>query len=461
MPQHVLLLTGDLAEPRLRRMLEALGPLDFRTSIVNIGVKVAALMTTEIVLRRLGSTQDADLVMLPGRFRGDLDRLGAHFGIPFERGPEEIDDLPGYFKRQAAPIALDRYETTIFAEVVDAPRRDVDGILQAAAAYRADGADVIDLGCLPDTPFPHLEEAIAALKAAGHRVSVDSLEPDDLVRAQRAEVDYLLSLTENTLWIAGEGPATPVVIPATPGDMDSLFRAVEALSAKGRRCIVDPVLDPIHHGFTASLLRYHAVRARLPDAEILMGIGNVTELTDADTPGVNAVLMGVISELGIQHVLAVQVSPHCRRAIREFDAARRQFLAAREIGSTPRGVGTGLLCLRDRRPFPVPPDEIAATAAMIRDRNYRVEVSDDGIHLYNRDGHHRATDPFALYPHLALNGDTGHAFYLGVETARAQIAWQLGKRYAQDTALRWGVAVEAPEEDLGGFHAVGATKAKP
>ena len=27
---------------------------------------------------------------------------------------------------------------------------------------------MIDLGCLPDTPFPQLEEAVQALKAAGY-----------------------------------------------------------------------------------------------------------------------------------------------------------------------------------------------------------------------------------------------------------------------------------------------------
>jgi hypothetical protein len=37
----------------------------------------------------------------------------------------------------------------IFAEIVDAPRLCVEGILDRAARYRADGADVIDLGCLP------------------------------------------------------------------------------------------------------------------------------------------------------------------------------------------------------------------------------------------------------------------------------------------------------------------------
>ncbi len=443
-PRHILFLTGALAEPRLRRVLESLQPLDFQASVVNLGIKVAALATTEIILRRLKSTQGADFVLLPGRFHGDLDRLSAHFGVPFARGPEELDDLPQYFQRQAIPLDLSRYHTRIFAEIVEAPLLSIPAILERAARFTTDGADVVDLGCLPDHPFPHLEEAVQALCAAGHTVSIDSANPDDLRRGARAGAAYLLSLTEDTAWLAGESDATPVAIPTTPDDLPSLYRAVEAIQRQGRRCIVDPILEPIHHGFTDSLLRYHAVRRRYPDLEILMGIGNVTELTDADTPGMNALLMGVVSELAIDHVLLVQVSPHCRRVIRECDRARRQFFAAREAGALPQGFGDSLLCLRDRKPFVSTPEQVAELAAQIRDPNYRIEITERGIHLYNRNGHHVASDPFALYPNIEARDDPGHAFYLGVELGRAQIAWRLGKRYAQDNELRWGAAVDPP-----------------
>ena len=446
---HILLLTGELAEPRLRRVLAALEPLDFRTTVVNLGVKVAALATTEIVLRRLASTGEADLVLLPGRFRGDLDRLSAHFGVPFERGPDELEDLPQHFRRQAAPVDLSRYRTKIFAEIVEAPLLDVPAILDRAARFTADGADVIDLGCLPEHPFTHLEEAVTALRDAGHTVSIDSLEPGELLRGAGAGASYLLSLTEATAWVARETDAVPIVIPTTPNDPPSLYRALDAIRGEGRRCIGDPILEPIHYGFTESLLRYRDVRARYPELEILMGVGNVTELTDADTPGMVALLMGIVSELRIDHVLAVQVSPHCRRTIREFDAARRLFFAAAEAGALPRNFGDALLCLRDRKPFVSTPEQVADLAARIRDPNYRIEVTERGIHLYNRDGQHVGGDPFALFPHIDVRGDPGHAFYLGAELSRAQIAWQLGKRYSQDDELRWGVAADAPDEDGG------------
>src|SRR5689334_15669612 len=117
-------------------------------------------MTTEIVLRRLDDVRGADRVVLPGRFRGDLDRLSGHFGVPFERGPDDLADLPQHFGLAARHPDLSRYETGIFAEIVEAPRLDVAAILDAAAGFARDGADVIDLGCLPDQPFPHLEDSV-------------------------------------------------------------------------------------------------------------------------------------------------------------------------------------------------------------------------------------------------------------------------------------------------------------
>ena len=44
------------------------------------------------------------------------------------------------------------------------------------------------------------------------------------------------------------------------------------------------------------------------------------------------------------------------------------------------------------------------------------------------------------------NVDASHAFYLGYEMAKANIALQLGKQYEQDQALNWGYLTV--EEDL-------------
>lgn len=457
MPERLLFLTGHLAEKRLSKVLEAMAPTEFDYEVRDLGVKVAALMTAKLITRRLAAPLDCDRVILPGRFRGDLDALRAHFGVPFERGPGDVQDLPEFFGRGGLTPDLSRYDVRIFAEIVEAPTLDIAGILARAEEYRRSGADVIDLGCLPDTPFPHMEEAIQGLLQAEFKVSVDSADLDELRRGGLAGADYLLSLTEETLDLAKEVDSLPIVIPAKHGDLESLLRAMDRLDAEGLPYIADPILDPIHFGFADSLMRYVELRRLRPDAEILMGTGNLTELTDADSSGVTAALMGVVSELAVRNVLVVQVSPHCSRAVSEHDAARRLMFAAREDDSLPNLYSAALLCLRDRKPFASTPEEIAETAGEITDPNFRIEVSEQGIHCYNRNGHRVVQEPFALFPNLDVETDGSHAFYLGYELARAEMAWHLGKRYVQDQAIDWGAAVEREAEDLLNLKQAGET----
>ena len=458
--EHIVFLTGRLAEKSLHQVLEGMNPAPFTWEVREIGLQVAGLMTAEMIRRRVLPPVDASRIIVPGRCRGDLDALSEHFGLRVERGPEEVKDLPQFFGREARHFDLSRYETEIFAEIVDAPRLDLDGIAARARDYAKQGADVIDIGCLPETPFPHLEDAVRLLKEQGYRVSVDSMLTDELVRGGRAGADYLMSLNVDTLWVLDEVASTPILVAREPGDMASLDAAIDVLRKRGRSFLADPILDPIPFGLAASIARYVALRERYPDVAIMMGIGNVTELTEADTSGINAVLLGMAAELRVAAVLTTSVSLHARRAVREADVARRVMHAAREAQVLPKGISGDLSALHAKRPFPYSAAEIDEFAQAVRDPNFRVQVAADGIHVYNRDGHQTAGDPFALYPALKVESDGGHAFYMGVQLARAEIAWQLGKRFDQDQPLDWGCEVDRIEEDLMAWHAPGATKKK-
>jgi dihydropteroate synthase-like protein len=439
MNEHLLFLTGKLAEKQLRNVLAGMNP-DFSYTVHQLGLKVAGLMTTDMVARRLRETFNADRIILPGRCRGDVAALSSQLGIPVERGPEEVKDLPQYFGKAAHRYDLSRYAVKIFAEIVDATALTVEQILERAAYYREQGADVIDLGCLPNTPFPHLEEGVMALKQAGFDVSVDSLDSNDLLKGGKAGADFLLSLHEGTLWIADEVPSTPIIIPQRHQDMASLERAIGLMQAKNRAFFADPILDPIHFGFTESIVRYQTLRQRHPEIDMMLGVGNITELTHADTMGINALLLGICSELNIGAILTTQVSRHACRAVKEADQARRIMLAAKESNTLPKHIDSSLLALHELSPFPYSTEETRELAAQITDPSYRIQVSADGIHIFNRDGLYTSIDPFDFYPKLGVQDDSSHAFYLGVELARAQIAWQLGKRYTQDRPLTWGCA---------------------
>ncbi|RFC66789.1 MULTISPECIES: DUF6513 domain-containing protein [Mesorhizobium] len=447
MAERLAFVTGHLARARLERQLADLRDPDFQWSIIDIGVKVAALMTEQIIMRRLTIEPGTDRVILPGRFRGDIDRLSQHFGVPFLRGPDEIADLPAFLGRKGLPPDLSQHDMRIFAEIVEASMMDVPAILARARKLADAGADVIDLGCLPETPFPHLADAVRALIAEGHTVSVDSANLDELRTGAEAGAHYLLSLTEHTLHLALETGTAPILIPSQPGDLDSLGRAISAAQAAAIPFIADPVLDPIHFGFAQSLGRFLEARKRWPDIELLMGTGNLTELTDADTSGITAMLGGICSELAIHNVLVVNVSPHTHRTVEEHDIARRILFAARRDAALPRGYSNGLLQVHDRKPHPSTIEDIHRLAADVRDGNYRIMTAEDGIHIFNAKGHHVARDAFDLFPKLGVEADGGHAFYLGAELSKAETAWKLGKRYAQDEPLDWGVGADLPEQD--------------
>ena len=457
MPENILFLTGKLAEKSLHKVLEGMQPTEFTYEVYQIGVSVAALMTTDLIARRLEDVSKFDKILLPGRCCGDIDLLEKKLGKPVERGPEELKDLPQHFGHEAKKTDLDQYSTDIFAEIVDAPNMTVEAIIARAQCYRQDGANVIDLGCLPNTPFEHLAESVQALKAAGFKVSVDSLEPEDLVTGGKAGADYLLSLSYNSLWVMEKVSSTPVVIGYPPSNMRSLYKTVDLLLEQGVDFIADPILDPINFNFTESLVRYRNLRKRYPEINIMMGVGNLTELTHADTAGTNAILMGIISELNITQILTTEVSEHCCKAVKEADLARRIMYASKQDNIPPKGYHNGLMALHERKPYPYDQSEIREFAQNVHDPNFRIQVCEDGVFVYNRDGIWNATDPFEHYPNLNVDQDGGHAFYLGVELARAQIAWQLGKRYDQDEELNWGVAYQREQQNLKEFKSAGST----
>ncbi len=441
--ENLLFVTGKLAEKSLDKVLRQIQANSktpqFKYRIEQIGVSVAALMTPELIAKRLKNVGNAKKMILPGLCQGDLSMLHRQYGIPAERGPDDLKDLPQYFGQQGMAPDLSQHSVTIFAEIVDAPDLSLDAILAKAEQYKAQGANVIDLGCLPNRPFKHLVDAIQLLKSHGFKVSVDSIQPDELLLAGSAGADYLLSLTEKTIWIADEVPSTPILIPAKPGNMASLYRAIEYCLARNKPFIADAILDPIHFGLTQSIVRYHKLRKKYPNISIMMGVGNLTELTDADTTGINAMLFGLISEMNINAVLATSVSPHAVNAIAEADVARRVMYRAKQDNRLPRGYGNRLLGLHDRKPFSYNKVEIEEIASQIKDPSFRIMVSEAGVHVFNRDGHQLDIDPFAFYAKLGVEQDASHAFYLGVELGRAQIAWQLKKRYVQDEELGWGI----------------------
>ena len=437
MPEKILFLTGKLAERQLKRILSAMKP-GFSFKINQVGVSVAALMSENIIMRRVSKEHDIDKIIVPGKFRGDLDKLSNFFNVPVERGPDDLSHLPDYFGLEKSKQDLEEYDCQIFAEIVDATKLSVEDIVKIAKNYSQLGANVIDLGCMPDTKFSHLEKTIENLKNLGLKVSIDSANYDELLRGGKAGADYLLSINEKNFEILEKVSSTPIIIPNSPGDMDSLERIINILQKGKKDFYADPILDPIHYGFSDSIVRYVELRKKFPEIKILMGTGNLTELTDSDSVGVNAILMGIVSELSIGAVLVVQVSEHCKNSIRETDIARKIMFFSKKNQRLPFGIDDGLMCLSERKPKRFLKDEVKEIVDMVKDKNFRILLGENGINVFNSESHQVGSEPYDFYEKMNVNTDASHAFYLGVELAKAQIAHELGKNYDQDNNLKWG-----------------------
>ena len=446
LPKDYLFLTGKLAAPQLKQVLEQLSSAKRigKWQIGQVGITVAALMTTSLVKRRVAPQKGVKRVMVPGRAKPDLAELEAHFGKEVVKGPDDLIDLPQFFGDAPKKLPLRRPGTLLFAEIVDAPHLSVAAIVERAKGLKKQGANVIDIGCLPDTKFPHLGKAVKALKQQGFKVSVDSTNLAELQTGDEAGCDYLLSFSEKTLDTALRLKATPVLIPDPPGDMPSLERAIQRFSKAKRAFFADPILDPIHYGFSESVGRYLELRRKFSKVDIFIGIGNVTELVDADSAGTTMASLAIASELGAKAALVVSVSPHCRRAVAEADKAWRILAAAKKAKRLAVGIDQSLISLHDKAPSVQSPEWLKQMAKAVRDPNFRIFVGEDGIYIFNNKGIKKADEPFALFPHIKntmrIPDDIGHAFYLGVELARAEIAYKLGKRYVQDEELDWGIA---------------------
>ena len=439
MSEKILFITGRLAERQLKRILDSMKP-EFSYQINQVGVNVAALMSESILMRRLSENQNFDRIIVPGKFRGDLKRLSNYFKIPVQRGPDDISDLPDYFGIQKPDNQLKDYDCEIFAEIVDAAIIPTEEIKKIAESYKKDGANVIDLGCMPDTDFIHLEESIRAVKSIGCKVSVDSADSNELIRGSKAGADYILSVNEKNLNIMDKVNSTPILIPNTPGNLSSLEKVVKLMIDKKRDFYADPILDPIHYGFADSIERFVKIRKKFPKIKLFMGTGNLTELTDCDSSGANAIMMGLVSELSINAVLVVQVSEHCKNSIKETDMARKIMHFSKKNQRLPFRVSDELMSMSVRNPKRKSQKEITEIKSMIKDKNYRILLSNKRINVFNNEITATGKDPYEFFEKIQVNGDTSHAFYLGVELARAQIALQLGKNYDQDNELEWGVA---------------------
>lgn len=415
-------------------------------------ITVAALMTTEWITKHLTVPPDTDLVLIPGLCEGATSSIADRFAVRVEKGPKDLREIPEYFGQAAAREDYGAWDIEIIAEINNAPRLSRDVIMREALRFRDAGADFIDIGCTPGLAFPELGSVIRDIVAAGMRVSIDTFNASEIRTAVDAGATLVLSINASNLDVARELAGRGVRVVALPdfgAELDSIAPTLELLSNLEVPFLIDPVIEPIGFGFTASIERYAETRRRWPNAEMMMGIGNITELTAADSTGVNALLIAICQELGIRAVLTTEVIPWAHGAVREIDIARRLMYHAVTKKVVPKRIDDRLVTVKDPKILEYGEAELRALQSRITDPNFRIFTDRDTITVLNRDLFVRGTDIQEIFSQLGVDEAT-HAFYLGKELAKAKLAITLGKTYRQEGSLSWGYLT--PPDDVKSEH---------
>ncbi|MCQ1537156.1 dihydropteroate synthase-like protein [Methanosarcina sp. KYL-1] len=489
---NILIATGRLAENTVRK---AVGD---KADVLIADIDIAAFITPGKLIEAFHAgnfPKKIDLVLLPGLVGGDFSKASEKLGCKIRLGPKHAYDLGfvlpfagGVEFSETVPacelLADVRKEMAfrlireaeaaahplltlggiklgggarmkVMGEIVGAAELDPSALEKRIEAFIARGADIIDLGASLNTKPGQARKAVSLAKALTRTpVSIDTLNPELIREGIEAGADLVLSLNGTNMESAGpfvaDSEAAAVVIPDEGESLESLVRNIEAARSLGiKKIIADPVLDPVGHGITESIVRYREFHSLYPEIPVFFGVGNVTELMDVDTIGVNAALCGIGAEVGASILFTPEFSDKAQGSIRELKTASEMMQLSGIRESTPKDLGLDLLCIKEkrRRPDrPLPENVIEAKAG----KNWRVDPAGP-IRIWIAPDTVQGTGGLIVAEHekasvagksarevmdtlleLKLVSRLDHAAYLGRELEKAELALRFNRSYAQD-----------------------------
>jgi dihydropteroate synthase-like protein len=475
----VLVVTGRHAEKLVRE--SATG-----ADVLILDADIAAFITPAMLIQ--AAPRSYELILIPGAITSDFSRTERVLDTKIRLGPKHAADLGFVLKHldeielstsipacvlleekrlNDARAILAKLEADakprfclkdlkiggtsrmkVLAEIVDATRFSPDELARKTNYYEKAGADMIDLGLPMDALSEDVSSTVeTARKVTDLPLSIDAIRPDLIHAAIKSGANMVLSLNGEN--IPSVGPAVaekglPSVVIPGPGSM-SLEENVRTAQDLGIQVIADPVLDPPLLGLAKSLSRYTSFRERFPDIPLFFGVGNVTELLDADTQGSNALLAAIAAEVGASILFTPEFSPKARGSVRELRTASEMMFLASNRKSPPKDLGFDLLVLKEKRDRPQdmidePYIEAKAHHAYIIDPagNFRIIVANGKIWA-KHDKHNiagtNAKDVLNTIIDLGLVSSLDHVGYLGRELQKAELALRLERSYTQDEAL--------------------------
>jgi len=296
----------------------------------------------------------------------------------------------------------------------------------------------VDLGFGFDATPLDVERVFAELADIDRPLAVDTQDPA-LIRAALFRADVVLSLQEKNIPAVGKdmakAGAAAVVVPGEKTLMGNIAKARRA----GISCIVaDPLLQPAGSGLVQSLACFKDYGCPL-----FFGAGNVAELLDADSIGINALLAGIAMEAGAAIIFSSEHSDKTRGSIKEMRRATEMMVLARDRPYA-KDLGIDLLVLKEKRRRREPPleYEMVVTAKRMPDEitydpkgNFRIGI-EDGLIVAVINGKAIKGERWHDVLYTLIEGGhvslLDHAGYLGRELYKAELAIRYGRSFEQD-----------------------------
>ena len=474
----ILAVTGKLAEKDVRRSSGD------RADVLVIDEEIAAFITPSKLKKHLNIFSDYDVVLLPGLARGDFKKLEEETGTKIRLGPIHATDLGLILEKieqielsHSVPacrllerkmgektihtfekiknsshiffslgnVLIKREPPVVISEIVNALELEKDELIAHADYCRSQGAEIIDVGVPVDADPKDAGKAVGTLVKEGFTVSIDSHDPDVIKEALKNGAILVLSITEKNIDIAEEiaKKDAGAVVLSSDKKISSLYNLVEKVREAGvEKILADPILDPPVLGFSQSIARYAEFRKKYPNIPVLLGAGNVTELIDADSPGINAIIATIALELEVNAILTTEFSHKTRGSIKELKKGIIMATVAKERNSPPKDLGISLLILKEKSRIPegeLPETYVRATPSnkFMRDPmgDFRIWIAKEKIVASHERLNVVGKDAKSIIDTILAHGLVSrldHAGYLGRELMKAQIALKLGRSYLQD-----------------------------
>lgn len=508
----ILIVTSRAAKGIVKEVLSKLKRQNIRIELLVIDKPpIAAAFTAERILEELKKKNNVkryDYIIVPGLTRGDVSIIEDTIGVKTVKGSIHAIDIPlvidallkGYKLSHTEPAdkillphLIDKIRNmlkeiernTYFAIefnglkiplrgppiklVAEIPfKSNTEEIIEIAQRYVDEGADIITLG----TSYNNgniIDLLSVLLKKLDIPIGIDTNRPKEIIKAVEKGASIVFSLNSDLISKLADyaKDAVYVIIPdkgyENPWDIDTRIMSLKeniekAIKLGYDKVVVDPILNPVPSGFTATILSYVRIASELKNSPIVFSASNVLEGLEADTIGVLGLLAGIAIEIGASLFHVVEDAAYEYMSVGEAKLALTVNTIAYAMKTHVRNIGLDLLILKDKEYIKTEPLSSKRTVVVESRKDDKIVLDPKGYFKINvlrnkaielayykyTEANNKAEIKFVGTQALSigramLNSIQGlkpdHILYLGYELAKAEIALKLGKNYIQDRDL--------------------------